>query len=389
MDNRWAFVSTSVTFFVAGSIAWLAAATSPPAAPQWYRATAGRSLVPYQLFTRLASQGTAAGARYAAIGPSAALAVGRLADKLQSPSALDQATLSEDDADQSATPDNNNRTITMDTGDTLTGVLTDAGVSSADANAVVTALRKVYDPRSVRVGQSFDLSFGPVVQKPVARIIYTSPVDGAAGDDPAQDSIGRLLSVSFSPSIEHEITVTRAADGSFTAQDVKKDLVARYHRAGARIDSSLYLAAMQAGIPADVVVQMIHIFSYQVDFQRDIHPGNSFEVLYNYYYTPDGKPAKQGVIEYASMKLDGRTVALYRYEAKNGDGVDYLDAKGRSAKSLLMKTPVDGARISSGFGMRFRPCAGLYADAQGRGFRRAGRHACDGRRFRHHQVRRP
>lgn len=356
-DSRWAFVSTSVTFFVAGSIAWLAAGTAPPSAPHWYRATSDRSLLPYQLFTRLASKGEAGGASYAAIGPSATLAVSPLASKTPSAATVDQATA---DTDQSENTDNNARTITMDSGDTLTGVLTDAGVSSDDANAVVAALKKVYDPRAIHAGQSFDLSFGPA-QQPVARIVYSAPADGSADDaagGDAQASAGRLLSVTFSPSIEQEITVTRAADGSFTAQSAKKDLVAHYHRAGARIDSSLYLAAMQAGIPADIVVQMIHVLSYQVDFQRDIKPGNTFELLYSYYYTPDGKPAKQGVIDYVSMNLGGRTVTLYRYAGKNGDGVDYLDAHGRSAKSFLMKTPVDGARISSGFGMRFHPVLG-------------------------------
>ncbi|MDE3115496.1 MAG: peptidoglycan DD-metalloendopeptidase family protein, partial [Pseudomonadota bacterium] len=324
----------------------------------WYRAASERSLLPYQLFTRLASEGNTGGASYAAIGPSATLAVSPLVSKSPSAATLDQAA-ADDQTDQPGTSDNNARTITMDSGDTLTGVLTDAGVSNDDANAVVAALRKVYDPRSIRAGQSFDLSFGPAAQRPVARIVYSAPTDGTADDaDAAQASAGPLLSVSFSPSIEQEIAITRATDGSFTAQSTKHDLVARYHRAGARIDSSLYLAAMQAGIPADIVVQMIHVLSYQVDFQRDIRPGNSFELLYNYYYTPDGKPAKQGVIDYITMNLGGRTVTLYRYDGKNGDGVDYLDARGRSAKSLLMRTPVDGARISSGFGMRFHPVLG-------------------------------
>ena len=154
------------------------------------------------------------------------------------------------------------------------------------------------------------------------------------------------------------MSITRTTDGTFVAQDAQKKLEAHYHHAGATIDSSLYLAAMQAGIPADVVVDMIHMFSYEVDFQRDIRPGDSFEVLYDYYYTPDGQPAKQGEISYAVMKLAGRTVTLYRYQPNPNEPADYFNAKGQSAKSMLMKTPVDGARISSGFGMRFHPVLG-------------------------------
>ena len=115
---------------------------------------------------------------------------------------------------------------------------------------------------------------------------------------------------------------------------------------------------MQAGIPAPVVVQMIHMFSYEVDFQRDLRPGNSFEVFYSYYYTPEGKPAKTGEVAYATIHLGDRTVTLYRYQPKGETTADYFNAKGQSAKSMLMKTPVDGARISSGFGMRFHPVLG-------------------------------
>ena len=86
------------------------------------------------------------------------------------------------------------------------------------------------------------------------------------------------------------------------------------HRAGGTIDSSLYLAAMQAGIPADVVVDMIRMFSYKVDFQRDLHPGDRFEVYYDYYYTPDGQPAKYGAISYAMMTLGGKEIPMYRFQ---------------------------------------------------------------------------
>jgi murein DD-endopeptidase MepM/ murein hydrolase activator NlpD len=223
----------------------------------------------------------------------------------------------------------------------------------------------------VRAGQTLQLTFEPAPPAvPVASITYTPPAganDTVSDADDTPDSnvqaapatpVGRLLSVSFSPTIEHDIAISRTTDGSFSAQSTEKQLIAKFHRAGAKIDSSLYLAAMQAGIPAEVVVQMIHMFSYEVDFQRDIKPGDTFEVLYNYYYTPDGQPAKQGDIAYATMHLGSRTVALYRYQPPNGDPAEYFDAKGQSAKSMLMKTPVDGARISSGFGMRFHPVLG-------------------------------
>ena len=372
-DGRWAVVSTSVTALIAGSIAWLAAGTIP--LDGMSRPSHDRSLMPYELFLRLARH-TGEGASYASFAP---MGSSQQVSPISNPGAtpLDYSLATERSG---ATEDAGveTRTITMDPGDTLVGALTDAGVSDDDANAAVVALAKSFDVRSLRAGQSFDLTFqatphqlltAPTPQAQhnhVAQITYTPPPgaednDGDFSDtlvDAAPTPAGKLLSVSFSPSIEHEVTIARGANGAFTAQDQVKELTEKIHRAGATIDSSLYLAAMQAGIPADVVVQMIKMFSYEVDFQRDLKPGNSFEVLYSYYYTPDGQAAKQGDIKYAAMKIGGRTIALYRFDPKGPDGPDYFDANGQSSKSMLMKTPVDGARITSGFGMRFHPVLG-------------------------------
>jgi murein DD-endopeptidase MepM/ murein hydrolase activator NlpD len=195
----------------------------------------------------------------------------------------------------------------------------------------------------------------------VNRKAVTVPVaeDSDAGATPVDSqNISRLLSLHFSPTIDQDITITRTTDGGFTANMVRKELQVHRHRAGATIDSSLYLAGMQAGIPADIVVEMIRMFSYKVDFQRDLHPGDGFEVYYDYYYTLEGQPAKTGDISFARMRLGGRDVTLYRYQPDPDQPADYFDPKGQSAKGMLMKTPVDGARISSGFGQRLHPILG-------------------------------
>ncbi|HTW34577.1 MAG TPA: M23 family metallopeptidase [Rhizomicrobium sp.] len=364
-DGRWALVSTSVTALIAGSVAWLAAATMPPATSHGFEAGRNPSLLPYELFMRLSSRERAAQASFESLGPI--MPVKRHPSSLSL--SLDNASSDELTGDSSdyANRGIDTRSITMDRGDTLATALADAGVPMDDAKAVVNALAKVYSPKLLRGGQSFEVTFAtgaPQKQAaPVAQITYAPP-DGADAETDAvpnpaaEPPVGRLLSISFSPMVEQNITVTRGADGAFTAKSEQLQLVKKMHRAGARIDSSLYLAAMQSGIPADVVVQMIHMFSYEVDFQRDLKPGDRFEVLYNYYYTPDGRAAKQGDIVYAAMHLAGRTVQLYRYEPHDGGGPDFFNAKGQSAKAMLMKTPVDGARISSGFGMRFHPLLG-------------------------------
>jgi murein DD-endopeptidase MepM/ murein hydrolase activator NlpD len=361
-DGRWALVSTSITAVIAGSIAWLAVGTAVPLSSQSLEPGRSHVLMPYQLFQRLVAQTHETD--YATISPLGSITSGPVRQAIP-PASLDESLAVENNGAESGseTPGIDSRDVTLERGDTLPVALVNAGATPQDAEAAVTALAQVYNMRAIKAGEALQLTFAAQPPpKPVAQIIYTPPTTAGNSDDAATraDSAapGRLLSVSFSPTVEHEVTIARGADGSFTAQDVFKKLEPRYHRAGAKIDSSLYLAAMQAGIPARVVVQMIHMFSYEVDFQRDIKPGDSFEVYYNYYYTPDGKPAKEGEIAYAAMHFLGRTVALYRYHPRDEDTADFFDSRGQSGKSMLMKTPVDGARISSGFGMRFHPVLG-------------------------------
>jgi len=368
-DGRWALVSTSLTALIAGTIAWLALATVPPSARQIAQDSQDRTLLPYQLFQQLTRTGDAS---YAAFAPGRTIDARPRVQTGTPQASLDNSLAQEEAGDNSnPTAGVETRSIALDSGDTLVGALTDAGATQDDAQAAVNALAKIYDLRSLRAGQSFDLAFQSVPQAtiaPGAASISNLNLAGDGADDdndadgafvPEQGTpAGKLLSISFSPSVEHNINITRGTDGSFAANDTVKKLESHVHRAGATIDSSLYLAAMQAGIPADVVVEMIHMFSYKVDFQRDIHPGDSFEVFYNYYYTPDGQPAKEGQISYAVMRLDGREIALYRYQPDPNAPPDYFDAHGQSAKGMLMKTPVDGARITSGFGMRFHPILG-------------------------------
>ena len=350
-DGRWAMVSSSVTFLVAGAVGWMAIGTMPlqPAV------TPNRTSLPYELFLKLVRSGGAH--QLASIAPEFA------------PQTQDQSAAN-------PTPGIETRTVTLDPGDTLSGALEDVGVSAQDANAAIAALGKDFNPRQLKAGTSFDITYNvaPTIDASGAKLAAPKtttvmvnrkavvvPLAEDNGDDATETNsqpISRLLSLHFSPSIEQDITITRATDDSFSAQNIQKALEVHHHRAGATIDSSLYLAGMQAGIPADIVIEMIRMFSYKVDFQRDLQPGDNFEVYYDYYYTPEGQPAKIGDISYARMRLSGKDMVLYRYQPNPDDPAEYYDPKGQSAKGMLMKTPVDGARISSGFGSRFHPILG-------------------------------
>ncbi|TFG47962.1 MAG: M23 family metallopeptidase, partial [Gemmatimonadales bacterium] len=106
--------------------------------------------------------------------------------------------------------------------------------------------------------------------------------------------------------------------------------------------------------PNPVLIELIRIFSFDVDFQRDIQPGDRFEVLYDALLETDGSLAKTGEVLYAALTLSGQRLELYGFTPKSGFA-DFFDTKGQSVRKTLMRTPIDGARLSSGFGMRKHP----------------------------------
>ena len=131
----------------------------------------------------------------------------------------------------------------------------------------------------------------------------------------------------------------------------------RLVRSEGKITSSLYLSAVKAGVSASILMEMIRLYSWDVDFQRSIRPGDGFEVMFEKLYTEDGEFARYGNVLYGKLALSGTNLPLYRFTTKAGL-TDYFDAKGKSARKALMRTPINGARLSSGFERRRHPILG-------------------------------
>jgi murein DD-endopeptidase MepM/ murein hydrolase activator NlpD len=224
------------------------------------------------------------------------------------------------------------RSVQVERGDTLTGILVDQGVDEALARAAVAALSSVYEPTSIRAGQTVTVTFAP---------------EGTP-----------LQSIALKPSVERDLLIRRSADGSFAVEDNVKQLTAVSRHAKGVIDGSLYASAMAAGVPDAVVVDLIHIYSYDVDFQREVKSGDRFELVYTVFADETGAPIKGGAIEYAELTLGRAKKPLYRFTTSDDKVTDYFTPKGWSGKRQLMRTPIDGARLSSRFGMRRHPILG-------------------------------
>ena len=132
------------------------------------------------------------------------------------------------------------------------------------------------------------------------------------------------------------------------------------------IKNNLYSSAIQAGIEPNIIVEFANIFGFEVDFQRDIRTGDTFEIYYEQYVDDENVVRNTGKIIYASMFVNNKELSLYNfmYDKKKG----YYDVDGKSVIKTLMKTPINGARLSSSFGLRKHPILGYNKLHQGTDF---------------------
>ncbi len=133
------------------------------------------------------------------------------------------------------------------------------------------------------------------------------------------------------------------------------------------IKNNLYNAAVSSKIEPNIIVEFARIFGFEVDFQRDIRKNDWFEIYYEKFIDDNGKVRDTGKIIYASMYVNGEEINLYSFKYKNND-LEYYDIKGKSITKSLMKTPINGARLSSSFGMRKHPILGYNKMHRGTDF---------------------
>ena len=152
----------------------------------------------------------------------------------------------------------------------------------------------------------------------------------------------------------------------FEYKEIEKNLKQIIVFKEAEITNSLYSSAIDIGIQPNVIIDFARIYGFQVDFQRDIWKDDSFQLVYETFLDGNGKILETGNIIYANLILQGRENPLYIF--KNKKDYDHFDQFGKSIRKSLMKTPINGARLSSSFGIRKHPILGFNKMHKGTDF---------------------
>jgi murein DD-endopeptidase MepM/ murein hydrolase activator NlpD len=244
---------------------------------------------------------------------------------------------------KTAPPEPVDETFALAKAGSLVDALVDRGVSQDVAQSLVDALEPVFPSVAMKEGTQIELTL-----------------------DRQQDFYGRDVTfpveLSFQPGPNETIKVESDEDGHFTAaiDGAAAGAKSRYaeidhFHTKAQVGSSLYASAKDNKIPDYIVAELTRVFSYDVDFQRQVKASDTYEVFYGNPLT--GTSSKRKVLHYAKLILSGKTKAYFRYTPADGQ-TDYFDENGQSATKSLLKTPVSGAKITSGFGMRIHPLLG-------------------------------
>jgi len=228
-------------------------------------------------------------------------------------------------------------------GDSIQRILYDQKISPSDVNNVINALRREYNIGTLRNDQKIYL----VVKR---------------------EKNGNFVS-RLTVNIDNitSVHVFLNKDNVYETRRVTKILTKKNHLVETTIDRGIYRTAKQSGIENSIVAQFARLYGFEVDFQRDLKKNDKIKIFYERYLDDDGVSQRTGNIIYSEITNVERNIILYRYEYPNGS-IAYFTPEGKSIEKSLMRTPINGAKLSSRYGFRIHPILGYNQMHQGTDF---------------------
>ena len=225
--------------------------------------------------------------------------------------------------------------IELQKGDTVARVLDRLGIEAAEVAEIVEVLADRVRLDRLPIGQALIVKLQRLHEEEKPTV---------------------LVGLSIRPEPQRAFNVERDDDGSYSMEEEVFEVAPRLMRASGEVDGSVIASAEAAGVPHGPLAEMLRAFSWDVNFQHDIKPGDRFDVLVERSWTSDGKPADDGRVLWAEITTGGgaETYSIYRFKPRDGEEFFY-SPEGESVVKALLRTPLNMSRISSRFGLRRHP----------------------------------
>ena len=218
-------------------------------------------------------------------------------------------------------------------GDTYETIVNKLNVNKTEKKNLLSSILEEDDLKILRINQKFEFKFDNLNSRKIIEFKIET------------DNKNQIL---FTKSNNEEKFKSKKIQKNFTKRLVYKETI---------ITNSLYNSAVNLGIKPNIIIEFARLYGFQVDFQRDIWKDDSFQIIYEEYTSEDNKVVDTGEIIFANLNLQNTDLQLYKYEYDKNK-IDYFDENGKSIKKTLMKTPINGARLSSSYGKRKHPILG-------------------------------